>query len=466
MVKKTQYEKGGMRMKRKIQCFLILLFLILILTGCQCSHEWESTCGNPRTCTQCGETEGEPIGHKWQEATCLTPEICELCGEKQGNALDHDWQDATCQQAQTCLRCGEMGDGALSHDYQRVHGHMRCIRCDEVDPAAPVYPPLYCEDLTEEEREVFVNLEDQNNVRNNARFLYHEGLYYGQYWDNQGNSIFLRSEPGTSRAQLLDYGWAKNIYVVDGNIYYQNINSQTGECGTFRILMEGGEYVRTEKLSGAYGSMQLKDDWLYYSDHVQLEDGSAPRAKLYRCNLDGSGETLILDKPVYEFYVFDTGILYVDEQDGGTLHMCYCDGSGDISVNNQKSSSPIFDGSFVYYLSPVNEKGEETADYTCWKIRPDGTENQQISRYRIQNAFLLWEDGIYFCNAASISQPFKMNKDGKNASQLLPVGNIYLLQILDGKLKYTKYNYNMQYIEGNYLCDLNGKNIQLFDPFA
>ena len=37
------------------------------------AHEWtDATCGTPKTCTKCDLTEGEALGHSWQEADCVT----------------------------------------------------------------------------------------------------------------------------------------------------------------------------------------------------------------------------------------------------------------------------------------------------------------------------------------------------------------------------------------------------------
>ena len=49
----------------------------------------------------CGETEGEALGHKWNDATCTTPKTCSVCGETEGDALGHDFVDGKCS------RCGE-----------------------------------------------------------------------------------------------------------------------------------------------------------------------------------------------------------------------------------------------------------------------------------------------------------------------------------------------------------------------
>ena len=51
----------------------------------------EATCTDASTCSKCGETIGEVLGHDWQEATCTAPKTCSRCGATEGNALGHSW---------------------------------------------------------------------------------------------------------------------------------------------------------------------------------------------------------------------------------------------------------------------------------------------------------------------------------------------------------------------------------------
>lgn len=103
----------------KKRFILILAFAIaVLLCGCCLSHEWvEASCTAPKTCSKCGETEGEPVEHQWQEATCTAPSTCARCGETQGNKLPHkfgkeelqnpNYVDATATFVKTCEQCGE-----------------------------------------------------------------------------------------------------------------------------------------------------------------------------------------------------------------------------------------------------------------------------------------------------------------------------------------------------------------------
>ena len=53
-------------------------------------HSWvDATCTAPKTCTQCGATEGSVTSHNWSEATCAAPKTCSICGATEGNPAEH-----------------------------------------------------------------------------------------------------------------------------------------------------------------------------------------------------------------------------------------------------------------------------------------------------------------------------------------------------------------------------------------
>lgn len=93
-------------------------FLVLfLLTAClfrACSfiahpvHNWQdATCTEPRTCAECGETDGEPLGHDYQGGDCCNESVCARCGASSGRLGDHVWAEPTCTEPKTCIICGK-----------------------------------------------------------------------------------------------------------------------------------------------------------------------------------------------------------------------------------------------------------------------------------------------------------------------------------------------------------------------
>lgn len=84
-------------------------------------HTWqEANCTEPKTCALCNTTEGAPIGHSWVAATCDAPKTCENCALTDGEAKGHSWQDATCVLPKICATCYTTEGEALGHDWEEA----------------------------------------------------------------------------------------------------------------------------------------------------------------------------------------------------------------------------------------------------------------------------------------------------------------------------------------------------------
>lgn len=91
---------------KKLLVLTLALTCLLLFSGCCFHSEWlAATCTAPKTCTECGETEGEPLGHSWTDATCADPKTCATCHLTEGEALGHAWTDATTETPKTCTVC-------------------------------------------------------------------------------------------------------------------------------------------------------------------------------------------------------------------------------------------------------------------------------------------------------------------------------------------------------------------------
>ena len=63
----------------------------------ECQHQWnDATCKAPKTCSLCGETEGEVGDHSWEDATCKAPKTCSVCDATEGEVGDHSYVDGIC----------------------------------------------------------------------------------------------------------------------------------------------------------------------------------------------------------------------------------------------------------------------------------------------------------------------------------------------------------------------------------
>ena len=129
---------------RSIVSVLAIVFLLaLALTSCEiisgmipapeCEHSWkDATCTAPKTCTACGETEGEALGHAEEEVPGKAPtcteagytegKICSVCNEvtlAQEEIPAAHTEETVAGKAPTCSEAG-LTDGK------------KCSVCDEI----------------------------------------------------------------------------------------------------------------------------------------------------------------------------------------------------------------------------------------------------------------------------------------------------------------------------------------------
>ena len=309
------------KITKTIASILSTLLLLSTLVGCAEGgihfHSWSNaTCTLPMMC-ECGESYGDPKGHKYTAATCTEASKCTRCGKTSGsslghttvgttnlctedqicsrcgvtvrNATGHNYSSASCTMAQTCLRCGESKGTALGHKFSDANcatpatctrcgktdgvalGHLydnnACIRCGEIDP----------DTLPVDLNEVY--------VINSSYYGYSEDVFVDTYGDvysgahrykyGYGSRDFfsvhnLKKEYKTFSASLvagnqMETSTAVEIYVDD--VLKHRIDNYTRETGAvdFSVDVSGASKltILVVKGSGDYKDIALVNAQLY-----------------------------------------------------------------------------------------------------------------------------------------------------------------------------------------------------------
>lgn len=111
------------------------------------THHMTPVAANPATCTEDGNKAYYVCSgcSKWFEDATGNVEITDHSSVVLGH-LGHDWSDATCTAPKTCSRCGATEGNALGHDFavswsSDASGHWHaCSRCDAKDGEATHTP--------------------------------------------------------------------------------------------------------------------------------------------------------------------------------------------------------------------------------------------------------------------------------------------------------------------------------------
>ncbi len=134
-------------MKRTVMLFVLAILCAALLAGCGCKHEiWNAAnCETPKTCAECGETEGEALGHKWVDADCETAKTCSVCNKTEGEALGHTWVDADCETPKTCSVCNKTEGAALGHTWvdATTEAPKTCTTCQKTEGERIITDPRF-----------------------------------------------------------------------------------------------------------------------------------------------------------------------------------------------------------------------------------------------------------------------------------------------------------------------------------
>ena len=126
---------------KKTLTFAILLFAFCIfLTACgnKCEHTYDNACDV--TCNECGEE--RTVTHDFADADCLNPKTCTVCGATDGEPLGHapENDDNDCSTALNCGVCGKEILAAGEHSPEKDDGNctteQKCTVCGQVAVAA------------------------------------------------------------------------------------------------------------------------------------------------------------------------------------------------------------------------------------------------------------------------------------------------------------------------------------------
>lgn len=115
------------KLKRAV-VILLCAVMMLSTSACGCNHEWvEATCTEPKTCSKCGETEGEALGHSWGDWEIETEATVTKAGTK----------------VQTCSQCGATRTESYETETFYADGH---LLLNPEDFCTRLTQKLYCQE--------------------------------------------------------------------------------------------------------------------------------------------------------------------------------------------------------------------------------------------------------------------------------------------------------------------------------
>lgn len=265
-----------------------------------CAHNWvDADCDTPKTCSLCGATEGEALGHDWYEewrygisgnganatdghwhecsrcgdkkdvavhdpnveaATCETAKICKDCGvtleEKQ---QEHDWNPATCTAPKTCRICGDTEGTAAGHAWS-VTAPKTCRICGTSYDSVAKFTVSYNVNVNASKENIPLDTKftagatmgDALDILN-GKTITRPGLYptwfklAGWYWDRACTNPVTRTTPITEDTVVYAKWERKYNYELTLKLYTNgNTNNVVKVVDAFAYIQDDGILSNSE----------------------------------------------------------------------------------------------------------------------------------------------------------------------------------------------------------------------------
>lgn len=224
---------------------VIFIFVLIVIIP---KHQWiEADCINPETCSECGKTRGNALGHDFLDATCTEPQICVRCGEKQGKALGHNYgeyivsKEATCsaygEKTATCSVCGYVNTEKIP---KLAHTAGEWVVVEEPTFANDGKRVRYCTVCKEEIETEIVSLPDDEKES-----LYKQACKTFSYAD------YARDPSAVKGDYCKSYGEVSQVFVSDDGKTF-DIRINITKTGNERIVIWTDDiWVEYTKKDGA-----------------------------------------------------------------------------------------------------------------------------------------------------------------------------------------------------------------------
>ena len=296
-------------MKKKLLFLLTVLAVMAVLAGCGCEHEWaEADCVNPKHCTLCEETEGDPLGHVWLAATCEVPKTCEVCGTPDGDPKGHDWVDATCEDPKTCTLCHLTEGKALGHAWLEAttDAPKTCETCAATEGEKIVTDPRFTTAATKEiQGKWAITVSITGEMMDIPDFPSTLDCRFVFDFQNDGTLgfSFEISDEAAFMDALVDYTMDE-MYAEFANVGYGKEEADAAMEATYGMTTE--EYVRqsleTMDFNALFAAIveTMNIGGVYYVEDGVLYTGNSWAGPMEADNYTLEGDTLIIDGLVEE----------------------------------------------------------------------------------------------------------------------------------------------------------------------
>jgi hypothetical protein len=214
---------------------------------------------------------------------------------------------------------------------------------------------------------------------------------------------------------------------------------------------DGGNFK--ELVTGAV-DLQIADGKLFYNKADTTNEYEMVNGGYFNSELDGSGESQLLEKETYDNYVVDGKIYYQDEEDDQHIHAMDLETQEDKRITKTHSHGFVVDGEKAYYIDTGEDGDVTTGNLTEMDL--ESGETKVLAGEAYKDVLVVRENTILYCDGENNYHISQLDKGESGKKELADINNPDYLYAADDLILFFDYDWNWQYVEGVY-C-IQGEN--------
>ncbi len=204
-----------------------------------------------------------------------------------------------------------------------------------------------------------VNTDDLGNIMN-GQYYFDDGTnqYYSSFDAGTAAHIYKVAKGSTKATPIFDgFGWS---LVVNNNWLYFSGNEGKSIDGTYNLFRMKTDGTGLENINNGYCyGMNIYKQYLYF---IRRPSKDSDESYVYRSDLDGKNETVVVTGKIYYFIVFESKLYYLDSQ--GDLYSAKDDGTGATKISKELLSRFVIGNGKIVYETRTGVIGHMNIDGT------------------------------------------------------------------------------------------------------
>lgn len=298
------------------------------------------------------------------------------------------------------------------------------------------------------------NQTEMSNYMNFNEFYIANGWIYTRGFDsNTGMPLLLKMRSDSSDVSVLVKDVSPEFTTVKGEYIYSVLRTES-TVDIYRLRLGGEDQ---QKIVSGATALRIIGDELYYCK-AEIKDGWEITSSFCKSDLEGKNEEVLLEKEIYYPYLIDGILYYQDAEDNDALHKYSLETKEDQQINNYPTFAFILNDDYLYCIGNDNKTIDGDFFGTLERIDLETLESKTLYDGVHTGTLAVKDDRLFFSNGNDDGRLYSIDKNGENIGLVSQDDFCQTVCVYDDKLLYLDYTNDWEYVDGIYICNLDGSN--------